>query len=176
MNIERALATEGWCSEEELTHLATLVQRKEMVLEIGSWKGRSACALAANCPGIVFCVDTWQGKLQANYASGIDREFLNTFLENTKEFKNIWPVPMDSIRAASMMLYTGLRFDVIFIDADHDYEKVKTDILTWRPLLNDRGVLCGHDYEREDWPGVKKAVKELIPAYQVIDSLWVALE
>jgi len=52
--------------------------------------------------------------------------------------------------------------DIVFIDADHRYQPCKTDILLYREKAN--GILCGHDI---DYPGVNKAVNELIENYQV---------
>ena len=34
-----------------------------------------------------------------------------------------------------------------FIDAAHDYDSVKNDILTWLPKVKVGGVLAGHDYD-----------------------------
>ena len=54
--------------------------------------------------------------------------------------------------------------DIVFIDADHSYESVKKDILKYTPKLKERGLLTGHDI---DYPGVNKAVKELINEFDV---------
>jgi hypothetical protein len=47
--------------------------------------------------------------------------------------------------------------DFVFIDADHEYESVKKDIIAWRPKIRKGGLLMGHDIHLE---GVKKAVQE----------------
>jgi predicted O-methyltransferase YrrM len=54
--------------------------------------------------------------------------------------------------------------DIIFIDADHSYESVKKDILKYTPKLKKGGLLTGHDI---DYPGVNKAVNELIKEFDV---------
>ena len=50
-------------------------------------------------------------------------------------------------------------FDVVYIDASHDYESVKQDILSWKNKVKKGGILCGDDYIG-GWPGVVKAVNE----------------
>jgi predicted O-methyltransferase YrrM len=47
--------------------------------------------------------------------------------------------------------------DLIFIDANHDYDDVKADIANYFPLLSPSGLMFGDDYS---WPGVRKAVHE----------------
>jgi len=55
-------------------------------------------------------------------------------------------------------------FDYIYIDANHEYEYVKNDILSWYPKLKNGGIFSGHDYmdgtNRMGTYGVKSAVDE----------------
>jgi len=55
---------------------------------------------------------------------------------------------------------TDVKFDLVFIDADHSYESVKEDIEVWLPRVKKGGYLSGHDYG-PPWEGVIKAVDEL---------------
>jgi predicted O-methyltransferase YrrM len=175
VDISHALTVTGWMSPSELTYLATLAEKSHTILECGSWKGRSTCVLAANTLGLglVVAVDTWRGsvehqaELKGKPVSGI----WNEFMANTAPYDNIWPVPMNSLAASQVISMSPLRFDMIFIDASHDYESVKADILAWRPLLVPGGILCGHDAYR--W-GVKLAVKQLVPQHRIVPntSIW----
>lgn len=63
--------------------------------------------------------------------------------------------------------------DFVFIDADHSYEAVRKDILTWSKKVREGGMICGHDVNME---GVQKALKELIPNYKKVnkDNCWEA--
>ena len=48
-------------------------------------------------------------------------------------------------------------FDFIYIDASHDYESVKKDILNWYPKVKINGYIGGDDYN-QTWPEVIMAV------------------
>ena len=164
MSIERALGIAGYMNEGELAFLAGAAVRANCVVEIGSWQGRSARALADHCPGIVFCVDTWGNGGEANFDENL------ADLLGSKVFK----VKMPSQRAAGVFALAHFEFDLIFIDASHDYEDIKRDILAWRPLLRPGGLFCGHDYQLP-FPGVIQAVGELVPGFLVVvDSIWAA--
>jgi predicted O-methyltransferase YrrM len=184
INIERALATPGWSSAVELTWLAERASESKTVVEIGSWRGRSARAMADNSEAKIFCIDTW-----ADHAIGISGWWSQTddpkltqwpdwlwaeFNKNTQGCANIIPRRMTSMQAAQEAKEHSATFDLIFIDADHSYQSVKDDIMGWQPLLADRGVICGHDFDHPQCPDVAVAVRELIPHFEVIDSIWIS--
>ena len=68
-------------------------------------------------------------------------------------------------------LFEDESLDAVFIDADHSYEAVKLDIQNWMPKVRKGGILAGHDYNSA-WPGVVRAVNEIFPEAQKIDSCW----
>lgn len=64
--------------------------------------------------------------------------------------------------------------DIVFIDDDHSYEGCKASIEAWRPKVRKGGFLTGHDYSKERFPGVYRAVNELVPDFQLLDDfVWV---
>lgn len=173
IDISYAATVEGWCAPTELEYLASVAEKSHCILEVGSWKGRSTSVLAQHTPGIVVAVDTFQGsvehqpELKGKPASGV----YHAFSANTSRYDNIWPLLANSLSAARIISHGPMRFDLIFIDASHDYESVKADIQAWLPLLADGGILCGHDYMR--W-GVKSAVRQLVPKHRLVPetSIW----
>ena len=173
MNIERAKSIEGWMSDQELTYLAEVASKSNMIVEIGSWMGRSTSAIAANTSGTVYAVDTWKGTHEQGGAlDGKDDDWLiNQFIQNTRGLDNIRIMQNTSIEAAHGFELQGRKFDMIFLDAAHDYDNVSTDIKAWLPLLTKNGVFCGHDYHG-NWQGVKQAVEELIGRFRVVDTIW----
>ena len=174
IDISHALSVEGFMEIEEMEYLAKTAAKSKTIVEIGSWKGRSACAMAANTSAPIFCVDTWSGKLENGITEEVESGFLKAFLENTRRYSNVMPICMSSVRAADCMYKMGMRFDMIFIDATHTFESCCSDILAWRPLLTPGGILCGHDLGHKDWQGVEQAVDSLIEEYSVVPetSIW----
>ena len=62
--------------------------------------------------------------------------------------------------------------DLIFIDADHSYKGCSRDINAFKNKIKEGGLLTGHDI---DYPGVNKAVKELIGTFDVgPNNVWIA--
>jgi predicted O-methyltransferase YrrM len=69
----------------------------------------------------------------------------------------------DSVRAAAM--YHDASVDMVFLDADHEYESIARDIDTWLPKVKRGGILAGHDYCEPF--GVVKAVNERFTRFEV---------
>ena len=173
MGIEKALEIQGWMEDCSLEWLAEQASCHRAIVEIGSWLGKSTRALAENTHGVVYAVDTWIGS--HDDGNTLHRDILadkpegwlfDEFKRNMEDLDNILIMKMTSLKAAEKL--KGQRFDMIFIDASHNYEAVKSDILAWRPLLTDGGLFCGHDYFGDC--GVTRAVNELLKVRPAVGS------
>jgi len=177
VNIERALKVEGFMHEKELEYLASLAQKSKAIMEVGSWSGRSARAFADNTPGLVFCTDTWADNAYGSAPAEetcIANWLWSAFQRNVGYLNHVFSWRMNSIDGAAKAIAHGFTFDLIFIDAGHEYEDVKADILAWRPLLREGGILAGHDLYPDGpyHPGVLQAVNELVGKYTVHGTIW----
>ena len=63
-----------------------------------------------------------------------------------------------SVEAAKKIADDSL--DFAYIDGIHTYEAVKVDIPAWYPKVKPGGIIGGHDYTPDYFPGVVKAVDE----------------
>ena len=144
---------EDWFSYPQLyKRIVDNSQDGSHVVEVGSWKGRSAAFMSVEIinsnKNIKFdCVDTWKGSIEHTTYDVITEEKLyDVFLSNIEPVKHIInPIRMTSIEASK--LYEDNSLDFVFIDASHEYEDVKEDILAWLPKVKKGGVLAGHDYD-----------------------------
>lgn len=151
--------------DQELLWLAQQARGRRMIAEIGSWKGRSTRALADQTAGAVFAVDTWSGSNEeAHRKEFAGREswwLADEFKQNLSDHLVSEKVIMvwEPSLVAARSIVSKLKFDMIFIDAEHTYDAVKADIAAWRGMLAPRGLLCGHDYGGP-WVEVTRAVDE----------------
>ena len=139
-------------------------------VEVGAWKGRSACFLAVEIINsgkqISFdVVDTWQGSEEhIGYdilnEDGLFKEFIRN-IEPVKQIIN--PIRMTSLEASS--LYEDESLDFVFLDASHKYEDLQNDLKAWLPKIKKNGVLAGHDYE--SWPEVTRAVNDFFSSHDL---------
>ena len=168
---------QGWWSDHPVLPNAIGVLRPRRIVEVGTWKGRSAInmATATRAMGLdceIVCVDTWLGSPE-HWISGRDDEYASlalkngypqlyyTFLANVARRgleDVITPMPMTSESAAHVLRQLGIQFDIAYIDGAHEYEPVKRDLADYWALLHNHGVLIADDYEI--FPGVTRAVDE----------------
>jgi predicted O-methyltransferase YrrM len=70
--------------------------------------------------------------------------------------------------AAQATAYADDSIDMLYLDCDHSYEAMVAVISAFLPKVKSGGVIAGDDYT-DKWPGVIRAVTELLPNAQVID-------
>lgn len=134
------------------------------ITEIGSFSGVSAW-IFSHYFNKVIAVDPWQ----SNYSSIDDASDPNKFnmVEVEAQFDriaeergNIHKIKKSSEEAVKSFPDVSLEF--VYLDGNHEYEALRQDIMLWLPKIRIGGFLCGHDIKQKRFPGVTKAVKELL--------------
>jgi len=141
------------------------------VVEIGSWKGRSTIALAlglmARGGGSLFAVDPhtgpptgntddWNGATVTDGATVSEADFRRN-ITAAGVASVVRPLVTTSHEARSQFANSSV--DFLFIDGNHEYDAVRTDILDWRTALKDGAIIAFNDLYA---PGVSRALKELV--------------
>lgn len=155
---------QGWV----LSAMASEVPPTEVIVEIGSYKGKSTCFLAhgAQAGVEVYAVDPWDlpgnptGKHK--YAETSVKE---TFLKNVKDIglSNVIAIQgFSSSIGADWSSLCGKKIGLLYIDGDHEEKSVREDIDTWSPWLSDSAIIAFDDLDTKRNPGVRKVVNELL--------------
>lgn len=129
-------------------------------IEIGSYQGESTeMFLESGVFSKLYCVDPWLNGYDPNdFASSSDMVLAEQkFDERFKDSDVIIKVKKTSDEAVGM--FDDLSVDFVYIDANHQYDAVKKDILNYLPKVKHGGIISGHDYVPRF--GVYKAVPDV---------------
>jgi len=135
----------------------------KVCVEIGVREGDWSKVLLTKNPKDLFLVDCWKhqpGHIyvdRSNRSDIIQEALYQNLLNIYKNNSNVHIIRKMSIDAAED--FTDTFFDFIYLDANHEYECVTTDLERWFPKLKIGGWYTGHDwrYRRPDLP-VRRAV------------------
>ena len=182
-------AIDGWGGGDPIFAQLVNALRPEVIIEVGTWKGQSAITMAESCRGAglktaIICVDTWLGSEEhiLGVSATITREhgyptLYHQFLSNVvnrgvQEF--IVPLPAPSSIASHVLAKHGISANLIYLDADHQFESVLADLEAFYPLLKNNGTMFGHDY---NWESVRRALQQFCTARRLSfynqDFFWI---
>ncbi len=151
--------------------IAMLV-RPQRLFEIGTFDGATALQFARICPqSQIFTLDLGPAESAAASPEMVDTEVQNVRLggvgsrfHGAPEASRISQLLGDSTRF-DYTPYLG-SMDLVFVDACHDYDFVRSDTLNALRLIRPGGVVIWHDYEG-GWPGVIRAVDSLAGSHTI---------
>jgi len=159
------------------TFLLRLLPKRSTGAEVGVWKGDFAVQMLRIAkPCRLYLVDPWMfmpdsGHAHTRYGGSIakSREDMETVLASVQErFRR-------KIDKGVVLIHRGTlpslaetpdppRLDWVYIDGDHNYEAVSSDLRTAARLVRPGGYITGDDYRQDGWwkDAVVSAVHELI--------------
>ena len=156
----------GWLTPKEGRLLYDLARRctgRGVIVEIGSWKGKSTIWLAngsrhgAGVP--VYAIDPHTAQSD-NLAT---QSAVPTFTEFTENIRRAGIAdlvhPLVKTSAAAAPEFTQ-PVELIFIDGAHDYDSVALDLDLWFPRVVDGGTIAFHDTVA--WEGPRRLVAERV--------------
>lgn len=153
-----------------ISTIAKTIPENGIIVEIGSFMGKSSVAWADNCHTTVqvYCIDplpefTYNGKW-AILERGKTYNMKEEFLLNTKRFLNIkmiTGISPNNIDSQYINIISNLRnIDCVFLDSAHVNPTDWQNIQYYVPKMRVGAILCGHDYS-ESWPDVITNVRRL---------------
>ena len=163
-DFEKDLAKiDGWLTKREgsfLYEIAKKVQPPNVIVEIGSWKGKSTICLAkgseAGHKAAVYAIDSHTGSPEHHQKFGK----IDTF----HEFRlNLKKAEVDHrvhpFRSASQDAVKSFNSPIgfLFIDGNHSIKAVRADFHLWFPKVEEGGIIAFHDSWHSDGPIVVSA-------------------
>jgi len=139
----------GWLLNNEAVMLFEVAKScKGIIVEIGSWKGKSTVCLALGSKegnnAKVYAVDPHiNTPCHKNYSKGEGTfsEFIRN-LQKSGVSESVFPIVKKSKEASADFNH---KIDFLFIDGDHSYNSVKEDFELWFPKLITGGIIAFHD-------------------------------
>jgi hypothetical protein len=132
---------------------AASVGENSVIIEVGSFAGRSAVHWAANShPTVdIYCIDPFDAvvddysfeHIQGDASRVRGRPSRELFVECTRA----WAHRVTMVEEASPPQRWNRAAEIIFIDGDHTLEGVTRDLDFWIEYLQPGGRLLGHDWD-----------------------------
>lgn len=181
---------DGWLSDKEalgLYSVANKLGRNSIVVEIGSWQGKSTYCIARGLrKGKVYAIDPFNADAGLDAASENeyrlkkgDNDLLQNFKKNMRQLK-----VLDKIEIKKGYSYEFnndfKNINFLFIDGDHSIEGCRRDFELYSSKIVPGGFIAFHDYyEERNELGPTDVIKNILSKrtdfkfYKQYDSLWV---
>jgi len=144
------------------TRLAKLFAELDLNVgaEIGVERGAYTKVLAAANPHLkLYAIDAWQR--YGGYRDHVSQPKLDDFYESTKAllkpFAGVEVIKGWSTEVALDFPLGSL--DFCYIDANHGFDYVMEDLITWGRRVRSGGIIAGHDFARHHGVWVVQAVQ-----------------
>jgi len=154
-DLKEILRLPGMLTPDEVEYLYCLGHlnpTKGVIVEIGSWKGKSTICLALGSLTAggekIYAVDPHKPLAEEGYIEDTEAEFRKNISEARVDGQVV-PMVMSSEEAAKDW---NKPIRLLWIDGDHRYQEVKRDFLLWEPHVVDGGIIAMHDTIRKKGP------------------------
>jgi hypothetical protein len=130
-----------WTEPWNLAYCAEVASRSKVMIECGTYLGRSAKVMLDAGVGHLWCIDKW-----SMIESGIFSQ-CKLFLKKEISAGTVELINGDSMLGGGMLQHMKGKVDAIFVDDGHATVDLQRDIDSLFPLLKNGGEMFGHDWE-----------------------------
>lgn len=130
-----------WTEPWNLAYCAEVASRSKVMIECGTYLGRSAKVMLDAGVGHLWCIDKW-----SMIEPGIFSQ-CKIFLKKEIAEGRVELINGDSLTGGDMLQHMKGKVDAIFVDDGHAVVDLQRDIDSLFPLLRQGGEMFGHDWE-----------------------------
>ncbi len=171
--VARMGSIDGWFSEVEAREIYRAVTGAVtriptgIVIEVGSYKGRSTVVLASaivdsGVKTTLFAIDPHDGILSGKRVEQTWDEFSKNI--NSSGVSS----PINPVRTSTSNYQMNAKVAALFIDGLHDYQSVAFDYGSYGKLVVPGGVVAFHDYSNPDFPGVREFADSMVKSGELL--------
>lgn len=147
---------------EELADLCNYKGLLGTAVEVGVDRGQYSAEFLKRWDGENYIgVDPWDNEYDYGLFIDCDRnedyQIAKSNLEMHKGDKNLELIQLPSIEA---VIQVDDNLDFVYLDGNHHYSEVVTDLKLWYPKIKSGGILAGHDFSGDWINQVRTAVIE----------------
>ncbi|MDQ2719284.1 MAG: class I SAM-dependent methyltransferase [Bacteroidota bacterium] len=189
--IEAFYQLDGWLSDNEalgLYSIAAMQPRNAIVVEIGSWQGKSTYCISKGLrSGKVYAIDPFnadagldKGNEDEYSQKKGDKNLLEKFKNNMQQLNVLSKIVIK--KGYSWQFHNDFeKIDFLFIDGDHSIKGCQADFDLYSPRIVPGGFIAFHDYyEDRNELGPTYVIKNIVAKsgefkfFKQYDTLWVA--
>jgi predicted O-methyltransferase YrrM len=170
MDIEQIKKLSGQITPKEVQRLHDLAKslpENALIVEIGSYTGKSSVAIASGMPktATLMCIDPWL-QLHRETEQGYETmETVKTHSDRTSEYHpRVIQVIGFPLQVAK---FFDKGIDMLSIDSVKKYEQIKEIWDAWLPKVKKGGIVASHDYlpdpnHDQYYEGVVRVIQEQV--------------
>jgi predicted O-methyltransferase YrrM len=171
MDIEQIKKLQGQITPKEVQRLHDLAKslpENALIVEIGSYTGKSSVAIASGMPksATLMCIDPWL-QLHRDTEQGYETmETVKTHSDRTAEYHpRVIQVIGFPLEVAKFIPNIPSEIDMLSIDSVKKYDQIKAIWDVWLPKVKKGGIVASHDYlpdptHEQYYEGVVRVIEE----------------
>jgi hypothetical protein len=154
----------GWCTKLEGDYLYSFAATRPegtIIVDLGTYMGRSATALGLGCLSSgarVISVDDFKGNPEHEQKPNHEQALIWLERVDPKLLGVITIVPEDAVAFGKQFVKRIVAF---YVDTEHNSSIVLETFATWWPKLESRGHILFHDARNTGWTEVASTVQQI---------------
>lgn len=162
--------------KKKRTELLETWPKNGRVAEIGVFAGDFSAQILRICkPSRLYLVDLFCGLVLSGDEHGHAMRELDMNAQQRVLERRFLAQPVTVVRSDSVKWLAGQEagfLDAVYLDTTHTYDDTLAELAASKSTVRQGGLICGHDYSCDKFPGVVQAVNEFVLTHGLSLEIW----